>query len=621
MIKTLRLKKRPKTKVIRYTDGAEGMIAWCEDFVYVPIYPIGSVLPVWTRLGALPKTPHPVSGKSYDLIWMNQKRILRDALIMEDGTLRYRLIILCWQRGEGKSLLACLIQLWKFFCWDRQQIMLGANSKDQVKFVHFDIMRDIIRNSPELYRVVGPKNIQEKEIRLKNSKGEVTSMIRSISSFSGIVSNISGFTFSEMFDMKNPKFYTQLYGSIRNIPNAMGVIDSTVSDKTHVLYKLYQNAIKGKSKAVYYSYRCSRDGNLDDYWNPNMTQEQLDDYKASFPFGEFERYFLNLWSAGVQQVFTQPMIDEMKYIGCDGELLNHSRMSALLHEKERFEQVIVDAKGKPFHDGVAETAEKINQIKARMRPITSIYTLCDRYGQPKMATMDDLNRLSDVFDTDWAILAGVDFGDPYAVRGLARTILTIYAKGLPKSKSTPYAEIMMGTAPQYLYCPLLVHRVDDHSLTTVKRLLEQAHEEFDGIDTFCSERYGAWDVSGWCEDRDIAFEPVFPSYDRKRDAFKELFHAAKEGRFKAPPTGVPGSKDDDILPEEFAVFQHDQGKRSFSSPEKFEKYGVQDDFVYATGWCFYGGRELGVDHFRPRRSVISFGQMYDNKTSLAGNYA
>ena len=107
--------------------------------------------------------------------------------------------------------------------------MLGANSKDQVKFVHFDIMRDIIINSPNLLRIVGRRNLQEKEIRLKDSKSNIVSVIRSISSFSGIVSNITGYTFSEIFDMKNPKFFTQLDGSIRNIPNAMGVIDSTVS--------------------------------------------------------------------------------------------------------------------------------------------------------------------------------------------------------------------------------------------------------------------------------------------------------------------------------------------------------------------------------------------------------
>jgi hypothetical protein len=98
-------------------------------------------------------------------------------------------------------------------------------------------MRDIILNSPNLLTVVGRRNVQEKEIRLRDGKGNIGSFIRSISSFSGIVSNVTGYTFSEMFDMTNPKFFVQLDGSIRNMPNAIGVIDSTVSEKSHILYK------------------------------------------------------------------------------------------------------------------------------------------------------------------------------------------------------------------------------------------------------------------------------------------------------------------------------------------------------------------------------------------------
>ena len=80
---------------------------------------------------------------------------------MEDGRFKYRQIVFCWPRGEGKSFVTCLIQSWKFFCWPRQQIMLGANSKDQVKFVHYDIMKDLILNSPKLVDMIsGKKNVE-----------------------------------------------------------------------------------------------------------------------------------------------------------------------------------------------------------------------------------------------------------------------------------------------------------------------------------------------------------------------------------------------------------------------------------------------------------------------------
>jgi hypothetical protein len=37
----------------------------------------------------------------------------------------------------------------------RQQIMLGANSKDQIKFVHYELITDILLNSPKLLAKIG----------------------------------------------------------------------------------------------------------------------------------------------------------------------------------------------------------------------------------------------------------------------------------------------------------------------------------------------------------------------------------------------------------------------------------------------------------------------------------
>jgi len=329
--------KEPKN----YRDGGEGFIKWAEDYIYVSIYPKGSDVAVWIPLKDLPEDLDPVTGKSYKQMWEAQKDICREALRMENGKFTYRLIVFCWMRGEGKSLLACFIQLWKFFNWPKQQIMLGANSKDQVKFVHFDIMRDLIINSPPLLRMVGgKKNIQEKEIRLKDKFGNVRSIIRSISSFSGIVSNITGYTFSEIFDMRNPKFFVQLDGSIRNIPNALGVIDSTVSVKNHILYKLFSGYRSGRLKTVFFSYRFSRNGAQADYWNPNMSDDQLMDYRTKFPLGEFERYFLNQWSAGRVQVFSDEVVEETYYIGCNKTMFAHEVIARkLAKKKEHLENI------------------------------------------------------------------------------------------------------------------------------------------------------------------------------------------------------------------------------------------------------------------------------------------
>ena len=95
-------------------DGADGMIAWCEEYVHVPIYPLGSFVPEWVLLRDLPRDKFD-GVRSYSSLWSEQKEILREALRMEDGRFVYRLLVFCWMRGEGKSLIVCLILLWKFF--------------------------------------------------------------------------------------------------------------------------------------------------------------------------------------------------------------------------------------------------------------------------------------------------------------------------------------------------------------------------------------------------------------------------------------------------------------------------------------------------------------------------
>jgi hypothetical protein len=593
-----------------YRDGGEGFIQWCNDNVYVPIYPPGSLTVVWTLMSNLPEEVHVQTQKSYASMWRRQQNICRRALKMHNGSFIHRLIVFCWQRGEGKSLIACLIQLWKFFNFPRQQIMLGANSKDQVKFVHYDIMRDIILNSPNLIKAVGKRNIQEKEIRLKGIDGQVKSLIRSISSFSGIVSNITGYTFSEIFDMKKPKFFVQLDGSIRNMPNALGVIDSTVSDKTHVLYQLYENAVTKQTTTVYFDYRCSKTGDPDDYMNPHMTKEQLADYKAKFPFGEYERYFLNVWEAGRTQIFTDAMIAAIRIYAIDDQTLNNAEIQEACQRRLDILNSVDSNNEKGFDTDFL--FDQIQSIDARFKYIDELCHIDAMSNYP--ATFDMLMALSTMFDTDWSILVGLDFGDPLATRGQARTMVSVIAKGMVGSKSNPITARLSEAAPKYFYVLLYLANIENHAVNSVKETLDLVDIEYDGIDVICSERWGAWDIGGWCEERAIKFEAIYPNYDRQKAAFKEFFVCCKEGRFKAPHVPVQGSKTEDVLREEMGAFDHwtkssdpTSSSYMFGSREKFERGGIQDDSVYSIGWGLYGGRELGFNDFRIRRSSAGFG--------------
>jgi hypothetical protein len=167
---------------------------------------------------------------------------------------------------------------------------------------------------------------------------------------------------------------------------------------------------------------------------------------------------------------------------------------------------------------------------------------------------------------------------------------------------------------------LHIENVLDHSLNAVKKILDRANNEYEGLDTYCSERYGNWDIQGWCDDRNILFTPVFPSYDRQKEAFKAFYEAINEGRFKSAPIRVVGSKKENIFSEELELFMHDSAKRWFGSPEKGEKYGVQDDSIFSIGWCMYGGRELTIDDFRLRKASANFGFSVENK-AVIGDYS
>jgi hypothetical protein len=597
-----------------YRDGGKGFGKWVEDFIYLPIYPPGSVIPIWTSVKDLPRTPDPVTGRSYWSMWEEQKRVAEEALAMnDDGTFIFRLLVFCWMRGEGKSLFVCLIQLWKFFNWPKQLIVLGANSKDQVKFVHYDIMVQMITNSPLLLAKIGPKNIQEKEIRIMDKHGNPASTIRSISSFSGIVSNITGYTFSEIFDLKNHKFFYQLDGSIRNIPNALGTIDSTVSEKNHPLHKLYKSWKENKDPTLYFSHRQSEQGRMEDFWNPLMTAVQLDSYREKFPDAEFAQYFKNTWEAGARKVFTKNMVKETRYIGARSQLGMHAEIQATLQKLDKIDEQLDNADYKP--DAVESQKDVLSRT---LIPVEGIYKLRTPNGHPRICELDELAELGNKLQTDWFISAGIDRADPMKKQYNARTIISVIAKGLPNSRGN-FDMIYDENVKKYIYFLLGLFHVESSSLADIKAALSECVSMYDGVDVLGAERWGMWDIADWCEEHNIIFDPIYPTYDKQRDAFSELFTIYSSGMFKCPPLGVPGSKDDDILEEEALNFDHNPYKRWYGSPEKREKNGIQDDAMFATAWGIYSARNYGVEHFRERTPVISFGH-FEADRSLTGNY-
>jgi hypothetical protein len=589
---------------ISYQDAGYGCIKFIEDFVLFKIFPIGDPLPKYVSPRELPATPHPETGRSYKDMWEEEKKILIDALRMDaHGNFVHSLIVFSWMRGEGKSFMACLIQLWKFVCFPAQQIVLGANSKEQSKFVHFDIIKDIILNSPRLFALIGEKNIQQKDIVIRNEKGDVVSAIKSISSFSGIVSNITGYTFSEIFAMKKVSFFTQLDGSTRNVPNALGVIDSTVSSKDHILYKLYDTNRKGDDPSLYFSYRSSPEANPADFWHPYMTPKQLESYKTKFPPSEFDQYFKNTWESGENTVFRRPEIDSMEYIGWGGQLGRAKTILRLMRSALKIEK----------NPSMAEIPEfqNVAQELTMLKPIDSVYSFISERGLPRMITLEELHQLTDLYDTDWCLGIGIDRADPMKddLNKGARTMITATLKGLPNSRSQPI-QLETKAVIEYIYFRVGVWHVRDNSLTGIKAILDEVQQELCSIESVCGERWGLWDLSEWCEENDVLLTTTTGTYDLQRTAFSEFFTLVQTGRFKSPATPIPGSESDDICREEILKFVHDSKNKFYGSPSKHSTNGVQDDSMFAQAWGIYGMKELNKDHFLERRLGDGFFGMY-----------
>lgn len=586
-----------------YRDGGAGFKQWVEDFVCVDIYPPGSPIPTWTPISDLPM--------GYRTLWLHQARLCLDMLKMEDGLFKYSLLVLCWMRGEGKSLLVCLIQMWKFFNWPKQTIVLGANSKDQTKFVHFDIIRNIILNSPKLLRIVGKRNIQEKEIRLRDGNGNVASFIRPISSFSGIVSNITGYTFSEMFDMRNPKFFTQLDGSIRNIPNALGTIDSTVSTKDHILYKLYQQGREGEITNMFFSHRSSSKAQAKDYWNPNMTQEQLNNYKRKFHSVDFDRYFKNTWDSGTKKSLTDALIAAGRFFGTKDSFWNPKGvlkacavLDKLDHTKVDIDQWDLYKQSESKQRLVRKLNSKMAEISEGLNPVSNSYRI-DGLGSG--ADVNTLQYLGDKLDTDWVVLAGIDRSDPGAVEAKARTCIPIIAKGLPGSRSH-YIDLD-GREPNYCYILLRLYAAIRTPSSVIKDFLLEADLDFEGLDMICAERWAMGDMHEWALENNLPSELVTNTYPTQLSMFNLMYTAWESGNFKYPDVKITGYKGDNVLEEEASAFVHDVARRYFGSLEKKEYGGVQDDVIFSIALAMYGGRMMGVDVFRNRKGWSYFGTM------------
>ena len=226
-------------------------------------------------------------GRSWKTFWDKQQEVLHEALETDsDGMYKNSLIAFVLPRSYGKSFLVIGISLYRAFNFTYQKLYLSANTKQQANIMHFDEAKAAIINSPKLLAQVGMKNILTDKIRFqigaKNDVNIITTVTDS-GTGSGLCSNASVVTMSEAYATENDSFFAELSGSIRGIEDAMCLIDTTASRKSHWLHdRIYRGALKHPDSGIYVKYIGMDEIKAKYFWNPNMTTKELRKYEITF---------------------------------------------------------------------------------------------------------------------------------------------------------------------------------------------------------------------------------------------------------------------------------------------------------------------------------------------------
>jgi hypothetical protein len=600
-----------------YRNGGDGFIAWAEENVCVDAYIPGTSIKKPTYLSDLSREPEPETGKTWWDLWCWQRSEIKKALVLrEDGRLKHNLVVFCTERGEGKSFMAVLIVLWKFCCLAGQRIFLAANSKEQSSFAHREEIDKIVRISPVLLGLIGgEKAIKQRELAIYDSKGRKISFITTVSTFTGVLSNATGFTFSEFFaSPPDGRFFSEIYGSMRNTPNALGVIDSTVSTRDHRLYRIYENIQKGLpgTETQYFLFKSNPGAKIENYYSPANTQSQLDAFRTTFTPGEFQMFFENTWDSATSGLFSDTDIEIADVLGMNGAMLNHEEIKEVVEACKQKESIPDRIQGSDM--GVTADYEAIAEMKRPFVPVSRYLSNIDEHNF--YIPTEELEELGNILDTDWCIGIGVDRADTIKTTTGAQSALVCVAKGLPGSRSNPYLYLVdggEGKSPDYIYIPVGVYVTDFGAANEIQAIIQEWHSQYNGIEGFAADKFGMQDLPGWLIEQELIDKPEVLqfSYNVQRAVMMMLFNALKRGRFKKPNINIPGVRGSDILVEQMKHYVHRSvnGTRfEFSSDEKGKKGGVQDDTLEALALAIYSVRMKGLDSFKSIRAKSFFGE-------------
>jgi len=500
-----------------------------------------------------------------------QRKFFKEALKQNaKGNFVYNLIIACWERGEGKTLCIALIVIFRFFNGFEEVINLASESKDLASFIHYNLIKKIILNTPALKNTPG-LDVKEKEIVLMRRKNDPACIMKAVPSSSGLLPGTTVAVFSELHKIKNRDFFIDFWTSTRATPNAMTLVDTTVAKKGHLVYSLWETHCRKEDPLLLFDHKS------DDIQNPETTDEQLASFRRQMLSHEFDMYFRNRWEDATGGLFTVEGIKKISYVGVKtGSKITYGTsddLNSAVHELFELEE-----KKKILRQQNVENAHIDNMIallNRRLIKTDELYTI--------PADMNDIRKLEGVFGVNFMIGVGLDrsklLGEKHD-----RTALVCIARGVV-DEYTSYRFLLDVFIPQ----KATFHFLQD-------KLLEWQNK-YGWITKVVAEDYQAQDFHLWCVEHGLEAELLHATQKNKELIFTNLYQQIEEGHFKSP--AVPYYTDDegntyqgysnkpDILREELGVFIGDAESRLFGSPDKRKKGSIKDDIVYGTAWASF----------------------------------
>jgi len=510
------------------------------------------------------------------------------------------------------SLCVKLMGLFLFFNRRGESIVFAGSSRDQADTVHFKELKEICQRTPALAEIPGLE-VQEKRIILRAGSKSIECELAPIASKTGLLTGTTSAIFTELHEHTDCKFFEDLWTSLRGIPNAIALVDTTVADKDHVVRKLYEAHREG-DEMIYFDHHQT---NSLVSRNPEITPTILKSYQRILMPHVFRKYFYNRWEdAGDDTLGT---ID-IRRVGVVGVRVGaHDYYGQSKQLDDTLKELVTLESDRDILSGhnldMARHNRQIKEIKSKLIMVDDIYSM--------PASMEDVDRIKHLFKTEMFIFVGIDRAK-MATKSADRTVLSCLGVA-PVNEAFSYCFIL----------DLFIPREDDYMVLQSK--LIEWQERFGWIHKVTAEAYETKDLIKWCDNHgfEADMENNHPTGKKQIEIFVPFYMLVTNGYFKAPT--IPYYCDDagrlhegytnhdDIFRLELkaCTFNADPKRPFFGSKEKNKRAGaVKDDTVFSVVWGLSGaiGADLAGMYDAARASSNGMTVEININSDVAGNY-